>query len=103
MMNPIQALLQVVSNVFPAAKCALDAPSDSNGPSYLDIDLDGYGVVVAWRDGHGFGITAGRVGAPEEESATKKHLGWVRPEVLPGGGCWLASATAWWSLAPKAR
>jgi len=63
MMNALETLLQVVTKVFPTAKCALDAAADPNGPSFLDIDLNGYRVVVEWKDGHGFGLAAGREGS----------------------------------------
>lgn len=62
-MNPIETLWQRVKKAFPKAKCRLDSAETSSGSRFLDIDLDGFPMVVEWRKDGPFGLTAGRDGA----------------------------------------
>ena len=61
-MNSIEKMLKRVKKAFPDATCDLDESETIGGPWFLDIDLDGYSMIVEWKRNGSFGLTAGRVG-----------------------------------------
>jgi len=82
-MNPMETLLETVQSHSPQARCNLDAATNPASSWFLDIDLAGYRMVIEWRTGHGFGLTAGREGGygegadetyPDLNSVTRRVL-----------------------------
>jgi DNA-binding Xre family transcriptional regulator len=55
--DQLAAVEQRVRRRFPEATIEIDAPSDPNGPWFLDISLQGHVVAVRWRQDRGFGVT----------------------------------------------
>ena len=56
--NPIAQLAQAVREQFREARVELDPAQKPNAAWYLDVELQGYTVVVDWQAHRGFGITA---------------------------------------------
>jgi DNA-binding Xre family transcriptional regulator len=58
-MNQIERLHEDLTRQFPGLATELDAPSDEQGPWFLDLHRDGGAapVVVEWRPDRGFGIS----------------------------------------------
>lgn len=57
-MNPIQQLSDSVQRAIPGVWARIDAPSKPSGEWFLDLHHMGNTVVVQWREGEGFGISA---------------------------------------------
>lgn len=57
-LNPIKLLERQLLARFPEATVSLDAPARPSGTWFLDVNRDGHPVVIAWRDGAGFGVSS---------------------------------------------
>jgi DNA-binding XRE family transcriptional regulator len=55
---PIETLARKLRKRFRNAAIALDRPKRRSGVWYLDVTRDGYSVVIQWREGAGFGVSA---------------------------------------------
>jgi len=55
--DQIAAVEEKIRRRFPQATIEIDAPSDPEGPWFLDASLRGHVVAVRWKRGYGFGIT----------------------------------------------
>jgi hypothetical protein len=58
-MTAIEKLKLQVEEVLPDATCSLDAGEGPGAPWFLDCRRDDRIVTVEWREGSGFGISAG--------------------------------------------
>lgn len=56
MNNPIEQLREMIRARFPSAELKVDAPDDPAGGWWLDVELDGREMMIAWRPRVGFGI-----------------------------------------------
>jgi hypothetical protein len=58
-MNAVENLKLRVEEVLPNATCSLDAGEGPGAPWFLDCQREDRLVTVEWREGSGFGISAG--------------------------------------------
>jgi hypothetical protein len=56
MNHPIEQLREMIQARFPEAELKVDAPDDSAGDWWLDVELDSREITIAWRPKVGFGI-----------------------------------------------
>jgi DNA-binding XRE family transcriptional regulator len=56
--TPIERLKRNLNKRLPEATVELDSPAKETGRWYLDVELDGHGVIVAWSPRHGFGVSS---------------------------------------------
>ena len=56
MNNPVEQLREMIRARFPEAALKVDAPDDPAGDWWLDVELDGREIAIAWRPRVGFGI-----------------------------------------------
>jgi hypothetical protein len=73
-MNPIEELSKYIELELPGVRATIDAPSKSTGEWFLDLDYEGHTVIVQWRQGEGFGISAPLVQPGLGEAADETEL-----------------------------
>lgn len=73
-MNQMEQLCAKLTSEIPEVITSLDPPSQPSGTWWLDADVGGHKVIVEWRPGRGFGISA---------SPAKAVYGEGPDEVLP--------------------
>ena len=56
-MNEVERLRNRLQERFPTASLAMDPAETPSGSSWLDVELQGHHVTVAWRPEAGFGIS----------------------------------------------
>ena len=58
--SPLSSLEKQLRDRFSDARMSIDAPSQQDATWHLDINRNGHTVLIQWRKGHGFGISASR-------------------------------------------